>query len=135
MLSLVELAAMACVLLYMFFYGFDRLDYIVVALFLVVISIAMSKKASISGAFPAGVTKIQDFVLALYLGQATVGSLFIPWLRARLPWMENIVVQLWIYIVLCLLYALVWTVLIRLLDRAALGRKLMKKLVSGPPEG
>lgn len=129
-MSFVELAALACALLYMFFYGWDRLDYVVVALFLVVITIAMSKKASIIGAFPMGVTRIQDFVLALFLGQTTIGALFIPWLRMRLPWMENITVQLWSYVVLCLLYALVWTALMRLWDRAALGRKLMKKLVS-----
>ena len=129
-LSLAELAALACALLYMFFYGWDQLDYIAVTLFLAVIVIAMSEKASISGAFPVGVTGIQDFVLALYLGQGTVGPLFIPWLRARVPGLEKMGAQLWLYVALCLLYALVWTALMRLWDRAAPGRKLMKKLVS-----
>ena len=103
----------------MYFYGWHQQDYIAIVMFMGLIIIALSEKASISKMFPKCFTKITDFTLALYLGQEIGGMVITPPVAEKLA-----VISKWApltgIIAVEFLYAFVWTLLVRRLDKAGL---------------
>lgn len=99
-LSILDMGAMICALLYMMFKGWSQLDYFCVGLFLVSVSIAASEKSSISHFFSPHFSELQQFTLVLYLCQWTVGKLIMPLIQPR--------GGVLMYVVLSILYSLLW---------------------------
>ena len=121
LLSGAQLLCLAAALLYMRTDAGTTLDFLCVALFIAVVSIALSERASIHPLFQPlnRINSLSELSLALYLGH---------WTLPELLRVSGGGVPAGVYLILCVLYAALWVLIVRGLRALGLGRRLKNLL-------